>query len=83
MRIGAVTADAADRDINGVDIGLRVAGDVSDLARRDLGVVVKPDCEIRLREFCVKTSGEKCLRAGAGLFCGLPDENEGAVPLVF
>ena len=82
VRPRAVAADAADEDVDGIDIGGDGARHVGDGAGREASPDVHADDVVgygKTREESVGDHGE---RAGADFFGGLGDQDEGAGPTI-
>ena len=78
--VGSVTSDAVDGDVDGGGGGHGGAGFEADGAR-GVGVgIVEADDHVGLAEALVEVVGEHGLGAVDGLFGGLADDHEGAVP---
>ncbi len=81
--IGAVSANAADGDVNGIDVGVGIASVTPTWPVSQVRVVVQSEREIRLRETVVEAVFQQRARAAADFFGRLADEQDRAVPWSF
>ena len=80
--LGAVAAAAFDDDVDAVDVGEGVAGEVVDFAGRHVGRIVKCDGEIGAREACEEAVVDHGIGAAADFFGRLKNEDHRAGPIV-
>ena len=83
MRVGTVAADAADGDVDAVDVRHRVAFDRADRAGGQGRAVVQRDGVVRLGKLSVKSLGQHDASADPALLGGLANQHHGASPAVF
>ena len=78
----AVAAAAFDRDVDAIDIGEGIAGEIIDFAGGDVGRIVKRDGVVGAREACEDAVVDHGIGAAADFFGRLKHEDDCARPFV-